>query len=150
AQCSDLRAIAWGMTYADFLRGIFPLRFTEWGKNLNRYDRGWALEQAIWRNRQKECNPGSFHPKAAKESNGDLNFNKYPRMPRYSLNTTTAESGSRYVVGNYTIAHFDSKRCSYPAKNESQGEDEGKENERKAAVRESQGLEEVSPADSFV
>lgn len=103
AECSDLRAVAWGLSYADFLRAIYPFRFSKLGKTLNTYDRGWALEQAFWRNRQTKCLDSSqFDAKVTEPLLSSLaGTQRY--VPAFSLNTTVEETGSRFLSANYQL-----------------------------------------------
>jgi hypothetical protein len=105
--CSDLQAAAWGLVYADFLRVLFPFRFSSLGKTLNTYDRGWALEQAFGRNRKAKCDPNQFHrnPFDIKEDKriSDFDLESHPGRPAFSLNTTAEETGARFVIGNYDV-----------------------------------------------
>ena len=111
--CSDLQAAAWGLVYADFLRVLIPVRFSSLGKTLNKYDRGWAMEQAFGRNRKAQCQPDQFN-KDAFDSDTETRitaFNltkspdskKHPIMPAFSLNTTAEETGGRFLIANYDV-----------------------------------------------
>jgi hypothetical protein len=106
--CSSLEAIAWGLIYPDMLHLVLPLRIFE------NYDRGWALQQAVDRNR-KDANhcrvSADYYNKAAslssltealsQKQNGLGNVS----MPAFSMNTTVAETGDRLLLSNYRL-HF--------------------------------------------
>ena len=107
AGCSDLQAVAWGLTYADFLRVLFPLRFSTLGRTLNTYDRGWALEQAFGRNRLAKCEDKeiekSTFDSANEERIGKFDLTANPGLPAFSMNTTAEETGARFLVANYKV-----------------------------------------------
>src|SRR5579859_7870564 len=85
ARSSSLREAAWGLAYPDLFRTIFPV-FAK--KTL---DRGWALEQA-W----KRCWPGAPHRL------GDWTTElEKGNMPAVILNSTTADSGQRFLLTNF-------------------------------------------------
>lgn len=101
AECSDLQAVAWGLTYADFLRVLWPFRWSNLGKTLNTYDRGWALEQAFWRNRVTGCKSDKLASPEDPITIGSLAG--IQNMPAFSLNTTAEETGSRWLISNYVV-----------------------------------------------
>lgn len=107
AGCTDLQAVAWGLAYADFLRMLFPLRFSALGKTLNTYDRGWALEQAFGRNRLAKCNTEeiekSTYDGEKEERISKFDIGQNPGLPAFSMNTTAEETGARFLIANYKV-----------------------------------------------
>jgi hypothetical protein len=85
AQASSLREAAWGLAYPGVLRTAAPVLAA---KTL---DGGWAVEQA-W----QRCWPGkgrSLYGWAQALNDG--------KMPAVILNSTTAETGQRFLLTNY-------------------------------------------------
>jgi hypothetical protein len=112
AECSDLQAAAWGLTYADFLRILLPFRWSNLGRTLDTYDRGWALEQAFWRNRKTACDQEARGGKKDEIKKDDTKKHDtqtvawlagFATVPAFSLNTTAEETGSRFLIANYRI-----------------------------------------------
>lgn len=107
AGCTDLQAVAWGLTYADFLRVLFPLRFSALGRTLNTYDRGWALEQAFGRNRLAKCKTKqieeSTYDSEKEERISKFDIGQNPGLPAFSMNTTAEETGARFLIANYKV-----------------------------------------------
>jgi hypothetical protein len=102
-RCSELQAVSWGLTYADFLRLVYPWRRFFWSQDLSIYDRGWAFQQAVWRNRHYEpCQTADLSVPSAEESVGDLAWSRQ-NLPAFSFNTTVAETGNRFLSANYFI-----------------------------------------------
>lgn len=115
--CSSLEAVAWGLEYYDLQRMALTFRFPilqsaqdspEDMKTIVAPDRTWALSRALNRNlNDRQCGVSPKMPKvpdgeeitlgqAAKNlSNGT--------MPAFTLNTTVAESGGRFLLSNYTV-----------------------------------------------
>ena len=85
ARSSSLREAAWGLAYPDLFRTLLPV-FAK--KTL---DRGWAVEQA-W----KRCWPGAPHTLG----NWTTELEK-GNMPAVILNSTTADSGQRFLLTNF-------------------------------------------------
>jgi hypothetical protein len=102
ARCSELQAVSWGLTYADFLRLVYPWRHFLWSRDLDTYDRGWALQQAFWRNRKGPCGSGESLAGQNEETLGDLAWNAKD-LPAFSFNTTVAETGNRFLSANYVV-----------------------------------------------
>jgi hypothetical protein len=102
--CSELQAVAWGLTYADFLRSWRPFRGSLFNGELDTYDRGWALQQAFWRNRQSEkCGDTNLSPEENQENTlGDLAWSG-KHVPAFAFNTTVAETGDRFLSANYVL-----------------------------------------------
>lgn len=117
--CSSLEAVAWGMEYYDLQRLALTFRFPilqsaqESPENIATMaapDRTWALSRALNRNlNDPQCGVSPQTPsvpdgeeitlgQAAKNlSNGT--------MPAFTLNTTVAESGGRFLLSNYMVPH---------------------------------------------
>jgi hypothetical protein len=101
AECSDLQAVAWGLTYADFMRLFIPYS----QRDLAQYDRGWSLQQAFWRNRRTACNPKEqLYEKDGKAATEEtLGGFVSKDFPAFSFNTTVAETGNRFLLSNYRV-----------------------------------------------
>jgi hypothetical protein len=115
--CSSLEAVAWGLEYYDLQRLALTLRFPILQsaqdspkdiKTIVAPDRTWALSRALNRNlSDPQCGVSPTTPKvpngeeitlgqAAKNlSNGT--------MPAFTLNTTVAETGGRFLLSNYMV-----------------------------------------------
>ncbi|HEY5330091.1 MAG TPA: hypothetical protein VIJ79_09425 [Acidobacteriaceae bacterium] len=115
--CSSLEAVAWGLEYYDLQRLALTLRFPilqsaqdspEDSTTIVAPDRTWALSRALNRNlNDPQCGVSPNTPQvpdgetitlgqAAKNlSNGT--------MPAFTLNTTVAESGGRFLLSNYMV-----------------------------------------------
>ena len=103
AECSELQAVAWGLTYADFIRVIYPYRHFLLSPDLDTYDRGWALQQGFWRNRHYPlCKTEKLPVGGTEETLGDLAW-KVRTAPAFSFNTTIAETGNRFLSANYIV-----------------------------------------------
>jgi hypothetical protein len=111
--CPELQAIAWGLTYADFLRSWYPYRHF-FSNELDTYDRGWALQQAFWRNRQsKYCADTNLSPTDSRENTlGDLAWSGND-VPAFSFNTTVAETGDRFLNANYRLPKQDNPNVEF-------------------------------------
>jgi hypothetical protein len=101
--CSSLQAVAWGLTYADFLRVLYPYRHLLFGQDLDVYDRGWALQQSFFRNRHYgPCGTDKNGEIMREETLGDLAW-KQTGVPAFTFNTTIAETGDRFLGANYLV-----------------------------------------------
>jgi hypothetical protein len=102
AGCSSLEAVAWGLIYPDALHVLLPYRVWE------NYDRGWALQAAVDRNRfdNHDCRV-PLHGLPAQLGLADMaaaiDDAKRPLVPAFSLNTTVAETGDRLLLANYYV-----------------------------------------------
>lgn len=134
AQCSSLEAVGWGLTYFDFTRAAGPgLPFVWWPSSGDgdllqgpmRKDRTWALRRAIERN-----SADRYCWKTAKTANegleleqSEMKLNYGPgqappppltldglppgsNFPAFTMNTTTAEMGDRFLLANYRLPHY--------------------------------------------
>lgn len=115
--CSSLEAIAWGLEYYDLQRLALTFRFPILQSaqdspydmtTIVAPDRTWALSRALDRNlSDPQC--GDL-PQAANLPNGEqitlsqaaMNLNN-GTMPAFTLNTTVAESGGRFLLSNYQV-----------------------------------------------
>jgi hypothetical protein len=112
ANCSSLEAVGWGLEYSDFLHIVLPLP-----ASLN-WDRSVALENAFARNVVSEkCNPTygdeARNPDTAPPSLDTLTLARMAKdlqpnldstlkhLPAFTLNTTAAETGGRFLLSNY-------------------------------------------------
>ena len=120
AGCSSLQAVAWGMTYPDALRILFPWFFNLF-PTLDRFDRGWALEEAVQRNMHdaacfKESqvldaavpDPSSLTLDALSRLQGTIPASAPPEdsrrhFPAFTFNTTVVETGDRFLLSNYSV-----------------------------------------------
>ena len=115
--CSSLEAVAWGLEYYDLQRLALTFRFPilqsaqvspEDKTTLVAPDRTWALSRALNRNlKDPQC---GVSPKTPKVLDGEeitlgqaaTNLNN-GAMPAFTLNTTVAESGGRFLLSNYMV-----------------------------------------------
>ncbi len=115
--CSSLEAVAWGLEYYDLQRLALTLRFpilqsaqdspTD-AATIVAPDRTWALSRAL--NRNLDDTQCGVSPTAPARPNGEqitlsqaaakLNTGS---MPAFTLNTTVAESGGRFLLSNYMV-----------------------------------------------
>ncbi len=115
--CSSLEAVAWGLEYYDLQRLALTFRFPllqsaqDSPKDMTTIvapDRTWALSRALNRNlNDPQC---GVLPKAANVQDGETmtlgqaaaNLSQ-GTMPAFTLNTTVAESGGRFLLSNYMV-----------------------------------------------
>lgn len=115
--CSSLEAVAWGLEYYDLQRLALTLRFPilqsaqdspEDTATIVAPDRTWALSRALNRNlNDPQC---GVSPKTPKVPDGEkitlaqaaTNLSN-GTMPAFTLNTTVAESGGRFLLSNYMV-----------------------------------------------
>jgi len=115
--CSSLEAVAWGLEYYDLQRLALTFRFPilqsaqESPENITTMvapDRTWALSRALDRNLDDlQC---GVSPNTRKVLNGEeitlgraaINLSN-GTMPAFTLNTTVAESGGRFLLSNYGV-----------------------------------------------
>ncbi len=131
AECSSLEAIGWGLVYYDVPKAIVPFLPTLVSPSTGvddlrsgplGMDRTWSLRRAFERNlNDPHCrpaaNPGLKVPKSevdaaqsqADASYGQLTLGEFNAMqspypyPAFSMNTTTVENGSRFLLSNYKV-----------------------------------------------
>jgi hypothetical protein len=103
AQCSSLPAVAWGLEYRDFANLFLPVFPSS-------RDRSQALEWAFERNLSDiDCTPDTT-PWAAEATPPTL-ATAVPKdlaaaahyLPAFSMNTTVAEDGDRFLLANYKV-----------------------------------------------
>ena len=117
--CSSLEAVAWGLEYYDLQRLALTFRFPilQSGQDspedittIVAPDRTWALSRALNRNlNDPQC---GVSPKTPKVPDGEKitlgqaakNLNN-GTMPAFTLNTTVAESGGRFLLSNYMVPY---------------------------------------------
>ena len=115
--CSSLEAVAWGLEYYDLQRLALTLRFPilqsaqdspDDPKTIVAPDRTWALSRALNRNlNDPQC---GVSPKTPEVADGDqitlrqaaTNLSN-GTMPAFTLNTTVAETGGRFLLSNYMV-----------------------------------------------
>jgi hypothetical protein len=117
ANCSSLEAVAWGLEYYDFANLLFTLippasgtKFDQKGGPLG-YDRSWALESAISRNQTDgHCQTTNGLDKVpnlqtARSMTLTQSVDKLRdgNLPAFTLNTTAAETGDRFLLANYQV-----------------------------------------------
>lgn len=121
AQCSSLEAVSWGLIYGDLQNavssflplpspGVQPADDTSIPRG---HDRSWALEQAFNRNLSNgHCGNASLNTSSLHMLNGNLfTLSRGVAMlqkpethfPAFTFNTTTVETGSRFLLGNYKV-----------------------------------------------
>ena len=115
--CSSLEAVAWGLEYYDLQRLALTLRFPilqsaqdspDDRTTIVAPDRTWALSRALHRNlKDPQCGVFSNRPKSLDEAEitlGEAAKNlSNGTMPAFTLNTTVAESGGRFLLSNYMV-----------------------------------------------
>ncbi len=115
--CSSLEAISWGLEYNDFVNFLFSF-WPAPGLGLpgqtnpslpKGLDRSWALEQAMNRNqRDQGCGTDSL-ASPDMSGPGQLTLERSAemllegQMPAFTLNTTAAETGGRFLLANYQL-----------------------------------------------
>ncbi|HEX4037947.1 MAG TPA: hypothetical protein VHX37_07810 [Acidobacteriaceae bacterium] len=115
--CSSLEAVAWGLEYYDLQRLALTFRFPvlqsaqdspEDMGTIVAPDRTWALSRALNRNlNDPQCGVSPGTPKVpdgeqitlAQAAKRLINGT----MPAFTLNTTVAESGGRFLLSNYMV-----------------------------------------------
>jgi hypothetical protein len=115
--CSSLEAVAWGLEYYDLQRLALTFRFPilqsaqdspEDRTTIVPPDRTWALSRALNRNlNDPQC---GVSPKTPKVPDGEkITLGQAAKnlsngtMPAFTLNTTVAESGGRFLLSNYMV-----------------------------------------------
>lgn len=115
--CSSLEAVAWGLEYYDLQRLALTFRFPilqaaqdspEDITTIVAPDRTWALSRALNRNlNDPQC---GVSPKTPKVPDGEkITLGQAAKnlsngiMPAFTLNTTVAESGGRFLLSNYMV-----------------------------------------------
>jgi hypothetical protein len=122
ASRSSLEAVSWGIVYPDMFRLLIPSRTVLGIGDLERYDRGWAMQQRMARNMNTvDCPatsdalrgvaelPSSQGPRANRADQcltlRELSLAASSgKLPAVTFNTTTAENGSRFLLANYQTA----------------------------------------------
>jgi len=111
-ECSSLEAIAWGLIYPDIVHVFIPFRISDGIEGL---DRSWALQRAIERNEPAGCVSREDAGKAGAPVKpvdvfgatlGDFarTLGSGPAwVPAFSLNTTVAETGDRFLLADYRL-----------------------------------------------
>ncbi|MGA2534673.1 MAG: hypothetical protein ABSF53_01570 [Terracidiphilus sp.] len=117
AGCSSLEAVAWGLEYYDLQRLALTFRFPslqsaedspEDPGTIVAPDRTWALSRALNRNlNDPQC---GVSPRTPKVPDGEeITLAQAAKnlsdgtMPAFTLNTTVAESGGRFLLSNYMV-----------------------------------------------
>lgn len=115
--CSSLEAVAWGLEYYDLQRLALTFRFPilqsaqdspEDITTIVAPDRTWALSRALNRNlNDPQCGVSPNTPKVPDGEQitlGQAAKNlSHGTMPAFTLNTTVAESGGRFLLSNYMV-----------------------------------------------
>ncbi len=120
ASTSSLEAVSWGAVYPDMFRLLLPSRTLLGIGDLERYDRGWAMQQRMAVNMNTiDCPATSealqVHPRFSADSHQQrpnrvdqcLTLRELSlaasggKVPAISFNTTTAENGGRFLLANY-------------------------------------------------
>ena len=131
AQCSSLESVGWGLAYYDLPRAlVFGLPYLWWPSSgegdLTRTpmgkDRTWALRRAWERNeadhycwltsdRQVEAaaTPQVVYSGPRARARDPLTLGDLPPasgFPAFTMNSTAAEMGSRFLLANYRLPHY--------------------------------------------
>jgi hypothetical protein len=120
ASTSSLESISWGAVYPDMFRLLIPTRTVFGIGDLERYDRGWAMQQRMAVNMNTVDCPATTEALQVVASlsadKGQSRLNRVDqcltlrelslaasggKVPAISFNTTTAENGSRFLLANY-------------------------------------------------
>lgn len=111
AACSSIEDVAWGLEYFDLVRLLTNVWFSRSGTPAP--DRNWALTKAFNRNLNKpSCQGTEVNPSVSTKPALDgetLTLGKGAallrsgQMPAFTLNTTTVETGGRFLLSNYQI-----------------------------------------------
>lgn len=114
AGCSSLEAVAWGLTYSDFLHLIFPFI-----PPTHEYDRSVSLEVASERNYvEPKCGPALPKPADGHDATlfdpsdldhmsiGAADLRPSATIPAFTFNTTEVETGGRFLLANYANPSF--------------------------------------------
>ena len=123
ASRSSLEAVSWGIVYPDMFRLLIPSRSILGIGDLERFDRGWAMQQRMARNMNTDDCPATSdtlqdvatlpssqpQPRASK-AHQCLTLRELSvaasmgEVPGITFNTTTAENGGRFLLANYQTA----------------------------------------------
>jgi hypothetical protein len=111
AACSSIEDVAWGLEYYDFVRLITNFWWSPPGTV--HPDRNWALTKAFSRNLNNPlCRTSSKYLPGLQPLTLDgetLTLGKGAELleagnlPAFSLNTTTVETGGRFLLSNYQV-----------------------------------------------
>ncbi len=123
ASRSSLEAVSWGIVYPDMFRLLIPSRSVLGIGDLERFDRGWAMQQRMARNMNTvDCPatrdalqdvaklPSSQAQPRANLAHQCLTLRELSlaafngKVPAVTFNTTTAENGGRFLLANYQTA----------------------------------------------
>ena len=115
--CSSLEAVAWGLEYYDLQRLALTFRFPllqsaqdspDDPSTIVAPDRTWALSRALNRNLNDiQCGVLKATPRVS--DGEDVTLAKAAKylsdgtMPAFTLNTTVAETGGRFLLSNYQV-----------------------------------------------
>src|SRR5258706_7740678 len=104
---SSLEAVAWGLEYYDLYRLLFTTEFPFSLRGDQRPDRSWALAEAFNRNlHDVNCkdDAASAQPNANAFTLYDAaTLLRQGRMPAFTFNTTSEETGNRFLLSDYTV-----------------------------------------------
>jgi hypothetical protein len=134
AKCSSLEAVGWGVVYHDVPKSVIPLFPYFWtpssgigdlGESPLGKDRTWALRRGFERNLndsfcmsrgsrvripQKQLNDDQAQNPDRSQQLTLAAFNpvagQHP-FPAFTMNTTTVEGGSRFLLANYRVERHD-------------------------------------------
>lgn len=117
--CSSLEAVAWGLEYYDLQRLALTFRFPflqsaqDSPQDITTTvapDRTWALSRALNRNlNDPQCGISPQAPKVPWLDGEKITLGQAAQnlnngtMPAFTLNTTVAESGGRFLLSNYMV-----------------------------------------------
>jgi hypothetical protein len=105
--CSGLEAVAWGLEYYDLYRLLFTTEFPFSLLGDERPDRSWALAEAFNRNlHDVNCKDDATgaQPNANHFSLNDAAILlRQGKMPAFTFNTTSEETGNRFLLSDYTV-----------------------------------------------
>ena len=116
ANCSGLEAVAWGLEYYDFANLLFTVIPNASGTDFDKngplgYDRSWALDRAISRNQTDgHCQTTNGLDKVPNLRTAlsmtlakSVDMLRDGKLPAFTLNTTAAETGDRFLLANYQV-----------------------------------------------
>jgi hypothetical protein len=115
AGCSSLEAVAWGLIYPDLARLVAPGLFRFHVLPVP-FDRGMTLEEGL---RSSLTDPACHQKEVSDNTSSDPTISSLKPgrhanntfFPAFTLNTTTTETGDRFLLANYQIQPESAQNC---------------------------------------
>jgi hypothetical protein len=126
AQCSSLDAVGWGLVYYDLPKAFIPLLpyfippspgVGDLSGTLLRKDRTWSLRRAFERNlvdadgycgliwKSDQISPPTWNRTTSLNGMSLNSLTQTASFPAFTMNTTVAETGERFLSANYAIPY---------------------------------------------